>query len=244
MTCPILMYHFIGDPEDPADSPYFVSSEKFDEQMKRLKKRGFKSISLGHLFNHLYRDEALPDKSVVITFDDGHLSFYEKAMPVLEKYDLTATNFIITERAGKKNFMTWEQINRAKLKGFSIESHSVTHRVLTKINRSEVVNEALVSKKTIEKKLNSDVRFFCYRGGHYNEEIKSIVESCGYDASVCSRYGVNNSSTDRYELKRVPIRGTDDLGIFLAKIHGYDWQRLHGRLFAKYLEPLKIHSLK
>ena len=239
MKCPILMYHYIGEPIDPEDAPYFVSEKKFEEQMRFIHKRGFHSLNLEELMDGLYEGGELPKNSIVITFDDGHLSFFEKAAPVLKKYGLKATLFVITDRIGQPNFMNWDQIKSVGHQGVSIESHSVTHRILAQLELDEVEMELVESKSTLEKHLGREVDFFCYRGGHYNDAIKSMVSSSGYNAAVCSRFGYNDPQANRFELRRIPVRGGDDIDIFGAKVHGMNWQSYGGKFLAKYWVPVK-----
>lgn len=229
------MYHYLGDPNAPEDFPYWVAVDEFQKQMKFLQTRGFQTINLQQLADHIFEKKTIPRRSVVLTFDDGQLSFYEYAYPVLKMHGFTATMFLITSRIGQENYMDWKQIVEMQRDGFSFESHSLTHPILTKIDSAQAKKEISYSKEMLEKKLTTPIRFFAYRGGHYNDQIKEYVKQAGYHAAVCSRYGYNNNESDRYALYRIPVRRSDTLLSFSAKSYGLNPQRKISRIAARYL---------
>ncbi len=239
MLCPLLMYHFIGESNIPAKSPYWVKVEDFEKQMVFLKEKGFHTICLDEFTAHLYHGLAIPERSVIITFDDGHPSFYEHAVPILKKCNLTATMFVITDRIGQSNGMTWQQLRSLSDQGISLESHSVTHRILTKLALNEVRFELINSKRTLEEKLGKNINYFCYRGGHHSEDIMEEVKRAGYQAAVCSVYGYNDANlAHKFELRRIQVKASDSLTIFNAKLLGYNWQSRKSRLYARYIKPV------
>jgi peptidoglycan/xylan/chitin deacetylase (PgdA/CDA1 family) len=235
MKIPVLMYHYIGVPQDPKDRPYYVSAKQFAKHIEFINRRGFQTIGLSDLVEHLYHSKPIDQRSVIITFDDGHISFAEKAFPILSYHRCKATMFLITSRIGERNYMDWPEIYDMQNHGISFQSHSLTHAILTKIKLDNAKKEISTSKKILEDKLAQKVDFFAYRGGHFNTALKGIVKASGYAAAVCSKHGYNTSLTDRYELKRVPVRSNDNIFRFGAKIYGRNLQnRLYMRI-AHYL---------
>lgn len=235
MSYPVLMYHYLGDPVDPDDFPYWVTLENFKKQMDFLKNRRFHTISLQKMIDHFDKKEPTRPRSVVLTFDDGHISFYEHAFPVLKMLGFTATMFLIISKIGQKNYMDWEQIVEMQRNGFSFESHSITHPIITEINPEQAKEEISCSKEILEKNLESPIRFFAYRGGHFNDQIKNMVASSGYVAAVCSKGGYNDEKSDRFALFRIPIRRSDSLPKFSAKVFKMDPQRPGSRFVARHL---------
>ena len=231
----ILMYHYIGKSDDVNDSPYWVSEQSFTQQMQFLRRRGFCSISLDDLVGYLYHDMEIPKKSVVITFDDGHVSFYEKARKPLVENGFSATMFLIADRIGQEGFMDKNQIRDMQDEGFHFESHSLTHAIITKLSINSMKKEVYESKRVIEEVTGRSVRYFCYRGGHYNEQAKELIRQAGYRGAVCSRFGYNGKNTDPMELMRIPVRGNDSLSVFSAKTWGLDWQRKPHRFLSRYI---------
>jgi len=98
---PVLMYHHISD---DVTSSAVVTAETFETHMAALKEAGFSPVSLKELVNFVYNGGELPEKPVVITFDDGYMSNYETAFPILRKYDMKASVFIIGSSVGKSTY--------------------------------------------------------------------------------------------------------------------------------------------
>jgi hypothetical protein len=132
-TVPVLTYHHFGK---NCTSPYCMPAAVFDGQMKYLKKKGYRVITLGMLLNFLRYRHALPRKSVVIAIDDGNRSAYTTAYPILRKYGYKATLFIYTDFVGiSKGAITWEQLREMKAAGFEIGSHP--NPILTSQSRAK-----------------------------------------------------------------------------------------------------------
>lgn len=217
---PILMYHYLGDTTDKQDTPYYVSRNNFYRQMKYLRHGGYKSISLQQLIDGINNRSSVPKRSVVITFDDGHESFAQIGAPILESFGFTATMFIITRRIGNPSYLSKTSIRELGGRGFHFESHSLTHPIITRIPLEEAKTEIFDSKKELESISGRKVNFFAYRGGHYNADIIELVRQAGYFSAVCSEPGLNTKNTNLYCLKRMAIRGGDNLGHFSKKLHG------------------------
>lgn len=172
-TVPIFMYHFILDDYGKnTDKQNFVSPKKLEEQLKYIKENGFETVYITE-FNDLYKYT----KPVALTFDDCFVYFYNNAYPLLKKYNLKASIYIITDYINGENYLTTEQLIEMKSSGLiDIQSHSVTHRMLTTISlneaREEIINSKLKLKELIQ--VNSDV--FCYPVGDYNNKIVDIVK--------------------------------------------------------------------
>jgi peptidoglycan/xylan/chitin deacetylase (PgdA/CDA1 family) len=217
---PILMYHYVGDAPAPEDRPYFVSSSAFAEQMELLAGRGYRTLSLDELLAAFGGTAELPSRAIVLTFDDGHESFEGLAVPILRKHGFTATMFVITSKIGADGFLGADAIRSLSAGGFEFGSHSHTHPILTKLADEEVAHELTTSKTLLESVIAREVKHFCYRGGHFDDRVKALVAGSGYSGAVCSKPGLNTLETDRLELRRMGIRGADDLASFGRKVQG------------------------
>ncbi len=129
---PILMYHYISTAPSANDKirvGLSVPPDMFDAQMKLLVDNGFTTISLFDLYNNLATGQPLPDKPIVLTFDDGYVDNYEQAFPILKKYNQTATFFVITGRADAKDpaYMSWDMIAEMSRAGMDMQLHSKEH---------------------------------------------------------------------------------------------------------------------
>ena len=163
---PILMYHSISHDDEPGGiHPYYrvvTTPEVFKKHMAILADQGYRVIGLDTAVELLRGNnngvqENIPNKQVVITFDDGFLDFYTEAYPVLARYGFTATVFLPTSYIGNpdrtimgKTFLTWPQVAELSNAGITFGSHSVSHRLLDKLPRTEIENELRQSKEIIE----------------------------------------------------------------------------------------------
>ena len=217
---PILVYHSMS-PHGPNQSPsqryYDVSPESFVRQMQYLKDEHYAVISLDSLARSLDQNIALPEKSVVITFDDGWQSQYSYAFPVLNKYGFTATFFIFTNAIDKKHFLTWDQVRLMSNKGMTIGGHTESHPYLPDIHDpAELRKEIAGGKQVIEDHIHQKIYLFAYPFGHYRDDVINIVKEAGYIAARSTYKGINNTKDDLYTLKSVEV--TDDFNRFVHNL--------------------------
>lgn len=220
---PMLMYHNINDNYNPSNASAEISGEMFEEHLLYLKENGYSPIFLKDYYQFRTNGERLPDKPIVITFDDGYLNNYTVAYPLLKKYNMNATIFIITGRTGlqgavKYPHFTWAQaMEMDKSPYVDIQSHTQYHNDLSSVNKGVAVLELRKSKRLIEKMLNKEVLFLAYPYGSRNEVVIKAAKKAGYKAAVLAdavNQGVNRSDTDLMQLKRIAVYGTmtgDDL---------------------------------
>ncbi|HXJ77836.1 MAG TPA: polysaccharide deacetylase family protein [Candidatus Methylomirabilis sp.] len=122
---PILCYHNLG-PE--SKGRLLLAASKFDEQMRYLKANDYRVVSLADFVEFTRLDRQLPQRSVVLTFDDGYKSFMQYAFPLLKELGFTATLFVYTDYIGAgKNALSWQDLKELTAVGFDIEAHSKTH---------------------------------------------------------------------------------------------------------------------
>ncbi len=219
---PILVYHSVM-PHKPDQTPiqreYDVDPAVFDEQLKYLKDNGFSVVSLDALYRRLTLGQVLPEKSAVITFDDGWANQYEYALPVLKKYGDTATFFVFTDGVGSYKRMTWDQVRALAEAGMTIGSHTQTHRVMTSItDPAELSDELTGSKKILEEKLGMPVYFLAYPEGISNAAVRDAVKAAGYEAARSFQGGVLNDASRIFGLRSVMV--TDDMAQFESYLTG------------------------
>ena len=216
----ILMYHSIAD--DPSDL-HSVLPEAFEQHMQFLaSKRAV--VPLDQLVAGLRAEGRLPHNAVAITFDDGWDNTYTTAYPILRRYNLPATVFIIPDRvdlepdrprSDGRRHMTWDQIRELYHNGISIGAHTLSHRSLTTLALDEVRHELVESKVRLEQQLGQPVRFFAYPFGalrDINRDIVQLVAESGYAAAVTSLSGTNGRHTNPYALRRTEIEVVDGDG--------------------------------
>lgn len=204
---PILVYHsfgpMIGKKEGATQKHYRVTEPVFEEQMKYLFDNGYHPISFNSYVNSLIDKTQLPEKSVVLSFDDGWKTQYKYAVPILEKYKFTATFFIITNYVNNNYaaYMSWDNLKDLVAHGFDIESHTKTHLILTRIDSKKLAGELNESKKMLQDKLGIKITTLAYPNYMQNETVRNAVKSAGYLGARGGWASFKNSVDHIYELK-------------------------------------------
>jgi len=221
---PVLMYHYVV--EDAAlakKDKRVVTVKSFDKQMRFLKANNYNVISLEALVSLIRAKKKIPQNTIVITFDDGHLDNYTNAYPILKKYNLQATMFVIVDYLSSPNFMTQEQIKEMSDSGLvTIGSHTLTEKYLPKIKEENVLKrEIFESKNKLESILGKPVNCFSYPIGGFNKAIRQMVIDAGYGVAVATIPGLNYPNDDPFAIKRVRIsESSKSLFIFWFEISG------------------------
>jgi hypothetical protein len=149
---PILVYHHVRPIPaglSVSERQYSVSPEEFESHLSYLRDNNFKSIRLTDIRDALKRGESLPEKPVVITFDDGRENQYVYAFPLLKEYGFSATFFPFTNAIGRPDYVTWEQLAELRDAGNEIGSHAVFHPYMTRLSDSEMRREAGDSRSVL-----------------------------------------------------------------------------------------------
>jgi len=222
-TVPILTYY--GFSKNKTDEQT-VSETNFKEQMQYLKDNGYRVIGLDQFLDFLDFKTQIPEKSVVITFDDGRRSLYDIAFPVLKDYGFRAVLFIRTDFIGGKDAVSWEQLREMAENGFDIQSKAKTHRDMTRLNKGEsfeeyfkaVQMEIVQSKQIIEKRLNHPCQYLAYPYGKSNHLVSALLKKEGFRAAFTLAEGGNPFYVDRYLINRSVVHGGWDLARFKASL--------------------------
>jgi peptidoglycan/xylan/chitin deacetylase (PgdA/CDA1 family) len=214
---PILVYHAVA-PHTPGQTPdqraYDVAPESFEAEMAYLRDRAFVVVSFGTFVTALDGGRPLPARSVVITFDDGWISQYRHAVPVLRRFGYTATFFVFTNPIGKDDrFMTWDQLRELSAEGMTIGSHSWTHPMIASVHDPNALRrEVDGSRVDLEKRLDQPIAFFAYPFGRSTPDAEAAVRAAGYSAARAFPGGAWNSRDDLWHLRSV--MATDNLAQF------------------------------
>jgi peptidoglycan/xylan/chitin deacetylase (PgdA/CDA1 family) len=206
-SIPILMYHSISEVSErnkkirSVNPAYSLAVSQFREQMEYLLTNRYTTLSLDQLLN----DESVPQKSLVITFDDGWANNYTCVFPILKNYGFTATIFVISGSIGKANYMDWQQVREMSEAGLSIQSHSVSHKPLAQLSKTEVKYELETSKKTIADALGKEVDFLSLPHGVFNNKVLKIAQEAGYHAICTSEPGYSHACRNLPVMKRINI---------------------------------------
>ena len=163
--------------------------------------------------------------AVAITFDDGWQGVFDNALPILEEFELPATCFVVGLAPGRDpRFMDWDTVRRLTDSGLvDVGSHAMRHSELQQLGDHELEWEVGASRELVEKELHREVRFFAYPYGtprHFNDTCKHAVASAGYRAAFTAVNGLNDRTTDLFELRRTKIEWGDDRRTFERMLCG------------------------
>ncbi len=213
---PVLMYHYISAPPQKADKyrlDLSVTPENFETQLKHLKENGFTTISLADVHEHLSKGKPLPKKPVVLTFDDGHRDAYTNAFPLLKKFGMKGTFFIVTDFINYKDpeYVTWDMVKEMARAGMSIESHSRTHKDMRNRSNAFLVWEILGPIEQIAAHTGTRPFFFCYPGGQYDKAVTDVLRSAGTRAAVTTRPGSTYTLANAMTWPRLRVRHSTTL---------------------------------
>jgi len=141
---PVLMYHSVAYEKD---NPVRIPPENLDEGLKYLKNNGYYTITMDDLYCYLTNNTPIPEKSVVLTFDDGYSDNYTAMFSIMKKYGFRATIFVITAYIDKSpNYLTSAQLKELQAYGMDIESHTVDHKKLKELPKNQQLQELIDSK--------------------------------------------------------------------------------------------------
>ncbi len=179
----ILTYHSIepkpATKEGAMQLHYRVTPENFEAQIKYLMDQGYTPITFTALIDHVSNGAAIPEKSIVITFDDGWKSQLDYAVPVLKKYGFTATFFIITDLRNHR-YMSWDEVRSLARDGFEVASHTKTHPHLTSAKDDALVQEIAGSKKILDEQLGFSITTLAYPYYQHDARVMKAVQDAGY----------------------------------------------------------------
>lgn len=211
---PVLLYHnfVITVPdEDPDNFNYINTPESFEENIKVLLENGYTIISMKELNGAYNLKTDLPPKPILITFDDGYYSNYEYIYPILKKYNVKASIFIVTDNVGKEidgiKYLGWNECLEMQKSGLvEIFSHSKRHVFYNRFPVTEIRSDVIESYKAIKENLgNKSLKVFAYPYGAYTNRTVWILKFSGIDMQVYD-IGINNfKDLDKNYIKRINV---------------------------------------
>ncbi len=220
LVLPILTYHYVEPwPADasPLREGLTVRPEDFQAQMDYLATNGYTTVSLYDLVDALATGKPLPDKPVILTFDDGYSGLFSYAVPIMATRRQTGAVFVITELVdqGRSEYLTWSQLRFMHDLGWSVEPHTKSHIGLEGLSYERQLYEMLGSIETVEANLGVRPRFFNYPSGSYDATTLKLAPELGLWGAVTTQGGWYHRYADRYTLTRLRVTGNTDLPHFI-----------------------------
>lgn len=207
LKIPIIMYHYVEYVKDRRDAVRIklnTTPADFEEQLRELKDAGYESYFMRDIPDLLSSKKYYTDRSIVLTFDDGYEDFYINAFPLLKKYNIRATVYIITDLIGEKGFLHKEQIRELIRSGLiEIGSHTLSHPYLKTTDDEESRRQIFQSKKKLEKEFGIEIESFAYPYGAMNPSTVLQVKEAGYTNAASVIFGSIQSADNLFFLFRI-----------------------------------------
>lgn len=200
---PVLMYHSISTiPGNTLGVPV----QQFTDEMEWLNRQNYTSLSLEEFYEALVNKTPVPEKPIVLTFDDGYSDNYDAAWPILRQYGFKATFFVTTSSVGP-GMMNWDQLKDLVHQGNSVSSHTVHHYDLATLSSQQQTDELSLSKKDVEDHLSNKVNALCFPSGKYNQTTLELMPKLGYTLGFTTQSGKVHLGDNLLTLKRLRISG-------------------------------------
>ncbi|MFJ9041339.1 polysaccharide deacetylase family protein [Streptomyces sp. NPDC102406] len=234
---PVLMYHAVADEPSAATRGLSVSPGQFAEQMRILADRRCTALTTAELAAAWRGGGALPDRPVLITFDDGYEGVHRHALPVLAGHGFAATLFVSTgwlrgpydTGGGLDTMLDWDQVRALAAQGVEIGGHSHTHPQLDQLDDRAMEFELRHCTELVAGELGSRPVSFAYPYGHSDRRVRQAVRAAGFDQALAVGNTLARRRQGPYALRRLTVRRTTGPAEFERLVEG----RALGRHFAR-----------
>jgi peptidoglycan/xylan/chitin deacetylase (PgdA/CDA1 family) len=229
---PILMYHSISQCANPKFHEFTVPPALFADQMAYLYQHAYTPITITQFINARRQEGCtLPERPVILTFDDGFADFSTEALPVLQQYSFAATLYIATafingtsrwmqhEGEATRLMLTWNQLSEISTCGIECGAHSHCHRQLDILPQSMAHNEIVQCKRLLEDHLGQEVLSFAYPHGYHSVAIQRLVQEAGYTSACAVKYAMSSESTNAFALARLSVGADTSVDAFAALLN-------------------------
>lgn len=212
---PVLLYHDVQYSYTPDRAVITITPERFEEHVAALLSNGYTPVSFEDVCNASKGKFTMPEKPVIISFDDGYDTNYKYAFPIIKKYGVKTTIFVVADTVGKvlesSVHFNWEQAKEMQKSGLvSIQSHTLNHYDLTELDRFQLERELRLSKYLVEKNLGTACDMVAFPYGNYNQTVSDAAKRAGYRVMAqVGEKGVNTvSDVNVKPLVRVTVYGS------------------------------------
>jgi peptidoglycan/xylan/chitin deacetylase (PgdA/CDA1 family) len=219
---PILVYHSVSDSPFPYISRFAVPPDTFRRHLAAIAERGCTTLTVSEYVDALTAGSGnVPDRTVVLTFDDGYEDFYEHALPALDDFDMTATLYVTSgflrdfddgsAAAARGRMMNVKQLQAAADAGTEVGGHTHSHPELDTLRPSHAREEIERCKVLLTESLGRAIRSFAYPHGYSSASVRRLVEAAGYDSACGVGNAISSPNDDRFSLSRLLVRDVTSL---------------------------------
>jgi peptidoglycan/xylan/chitin deacetylase (PgdA/CDA1 family) len=230
---PILLYHSVDEREcAPGYRRWNVPPETFDRHMGLLAGAGYHPVTVSALMEWRKAGRSVPERTVLITFDDGLRDFMTGALPILDRHGFPATLYVVSGLLGKTSLwlaplgeggramLSESELRQVADHNVEIGAHTHTHPQLDLLPAGKARDEIFRCKAILEDVLSRPVLSFAYPHGYASNATRALVRSAGYTSACRVRNALSDSSEDRFALARIIISPDLSDEAFLGLVRG------------------------
>jgi peptidoglycan/xylan/chitin deacetylase (PgdA/CDA1 family) len=228
---PILLYHSISNDPSRHVRPFTVTVEAFRQQLDLIADSGRTSVSVSTLVHGLSKRAHMPERPIVITFDDGFADFADIALDALIERGLSATLYVTTGflsgrphlavvRPFDDRMLSWAQLREVASRGVEIGAHTHSHPQLDTLSRQDAWREITKCKSLLETELGAPVISFAYPHGYSSHGVRQLVRVAGYQSACGVTNALSSMTDDPFALARLTVQADTGLEQFANWIHG------------------------
>jgi len=210
---------------------YVFTLDEFRRQLNHLAAAAFSTVAMAHFVRWHEGAAELPPKPIVLSFDDGHRSNAELALPALAERGQRAAFFVTAGRVGADDWLDWAGLRQLLDAGMEIGSHGLTHTSPAALSRAALRHELAESKRLLESTLGVEVGFVASPTGYDSRHFGRLAREAGYKAALQGAIGRNRRSTDLFALRRIVLKRSYDFDLFrrLVDPHSHAYRPLRAR---------------
>lgn len=213
---PVLYYHSV----DPTEgNEVTISPDRLRTQLQYIKDQGYTTLTMGELTEYILNNKEIPEKSIVITFDDGYMDNYIHAFPLLKELDMKASIFVIANGIDDGYYLASSQLKEMSDAGIDIISHTLTHPDLRNMTYNQQLEEFKSSKSILENITGKEVTALAYPFGYLNDTSKQAAKDAGYTLGFTTDRGYSDRNDDPMTLDRIYISSAYSMDTFKDVLH-------------------------
>ena len=221
MTVPVLLYHSVHPDGGGLMQRYTMTPSLFRSHLAWIADHGFDTLTVSQYAAALRGELPLPDRPLVVTFDDGYADFLDEAMPVLAEYRIRCTLYVTTRPVGEtrrgtlagRPMLTWPELRHLVTLGVEIGGHSHEHAQLDLLPPATALDQVTTSKRLLEDHLDTEVRSFAYPHGYHSAATRRAVQRAGYSSACAVKNARSHRGDDPWALARIMFERDDSVDI-------------------------------